>query len=276
MAPGSTPRASSAGFVSRHAFFAAPHRPAAVLLTIAQPQFNDGREEALHSYIFARPDVESKLRNSPQAIIQAIEEFTQKQRMIIYSAVKIEKSRSLLASMPSPPKTLLEAGTYIGNSAIAWGDILRSLNGGSAEGVKVYTFELDENFVKIARDLVQLAGLQDIVTVMQGKSTDLIRKLQEESAIAQVDVLFLDHWEEAYLPDLQLCEELALFRKGSVVLADNTDYPGAPQYLAYVKAGGQGGEGHVKYESVSHDTKSKKGVPVSQEFSFSVQMEAWS
>lgn len=188
--------------------------------------------------------------------------------MIVYSAVKIEKSRAVLSSMSPPPKTLLEAGTYIGNSAIAWGEILRSLNGGSSQGVKVYTFELDTNFVEIARDLVKLAGLEDIVTVLQGKSTELIRQLKESSAIEQVDVLFLDHWEEAYLPDLQLCEDLALFRKGSVVLADNTDYPGAPEYLKYVKAGGRGGDGHVKYESVSHDTKSKKGAPVSRLLSF--------
>jgi len=202
--------------------------------------------------------------------VHAIEEFTRKQRMIIYSEVKLEKSRSILAEMDPPPKVLLEGGTYVGNSAIAWGDMLRTLNGGSADGVKVYTFELDAEFVKIARDLVELAGLSDIVTVIQGKSTDSIRSLKEESGLNQVDVLFLDHWKEVYLPDLQLCEDLALLHKGSVILADNTDFPGAPEYLKYVKAGGRGGEGHVKYESVSHATASKPGAPVS--FLFSVQV----
>lgn len=197
--------------------------------------------------------------------------------MIIYSEVKLEKSRSLLAAMDPPPKVLLEAGTYIGNSAIAWGDMLRTLNGGepSAKGVKVFTFELDAGFVRIARDLVDLAGLSDIVTVLQGKSTDLIRKLKEGkedggATIDQIDVLFLDHWEEAYLPDLQLCEDLALLHRGSMILADNTDYPGAPEYLSYVKAGGRGGEGYVKYESVSHETDSKKGAPVSSRLSLSL------
>lgn len=196
--------------------------------------------------------------------------------MIIYSEVKLEKSRSILAAMDPPPKILLEAGTYIGNSAIAWGEMLRTLNGGpesaAAEGIKVFTFELDADFVRIARDLVDLAGLSDIVTVLQGKSTDLIRKLKDEegSAIDRIDVLFLDHWEEAYLPDLQLCEDLALLHRGSIILADNTDYPGAPEYLSYVKAGGRGGGGHVKYESVSHETDSKKGAPVSSRLSLSL------
>jgi catechol O-methyltransferase len=206
------------------------------------------------------------LRNNPKAIVHAIEEFTHQQRMIIYSEIKLEKSRSLLAEINPPPKVLLEAGTYVGNSAIAWGDMLRTLNGGNAEGVKVFTFELNSEFVNIARDLVELAGLSDIVTVVQGKSTDSIRRLKEESGLAQIDVLFLDHWEEAYLPDLQLCEDLSLLHKGSVILADNTDFPGAPEYLKYVKAGGRGGEGHVKYESVSHSTASKKGAPVSPLF----------
>ncbi|KEF51762.1 uncharacterized protein A1O9_12099 [Exophiala aquamarina CBS 119918] len=225
--------------------------------------FNDGREQELHEYILSRPDLETGLRNNPKAIVHAIEEFTRQQRMIIYSETKLEKSRSILAEMDPPPKVLLEAGTYVGNSAIAWGDMLRTINGGNAEGVKVYTFELDEEFVKIARELVELAGLSDIVTVIQGKSTDSIRTLKEESGLDQIDVLFLDHWEEAYLPDLQLCEDLALFHKGSVVLADNTDYPGAPEYVKYVKAGGRGEQGHVKYESVSYATASKAGAPVS-------------
>ena len=188
--------------------------------------------------------------------------------MMIYVDTKLEKSRSLLAEMTPPPKVLIEAGTYVGNSAVAWGGMLRSLNGGNTTGLKVFTLEMNPNFAKIARDLIDLAGLSDIVTVLEGKSTDSIRSLKEKHGIDQIDVLFLDHWEEAYLPDLQLCEDLGLLHKGALILADNTDIPGAPTYLKYVKAGGRG-EGHVKYESVSHTTQYKTRSPVSS-FHFSV------
>ena len=36
-----------------------------------------------------------------------------------------------------------------------------------------------------------------------------------------MDVLFVDHAKERYLPDLRLIEEAGLLRDGSVVCADN-------------------------------------------------------
>ena len=68
---------------------------------------------------------------------------------------------------------------------------------------------------------------------------------------------FIDHWERYYLPDLQWCEELGVFHKGSLVIADNTDIPGAPQYLKYVRAGGTGS---VKYDSKRYDSKTQRGA----------------
>ncbi len=52
--------------------------------------------------------------------------------------------------------------------------------------------------------------------------------------------MFFDHWKDAYLPDLKLVEQLGLLRSGTVLLADNTDFPGAPDYVEYVKGGGDG------------------------------------
>jgi catechol O-methyltransferase len=50
--------------------------------------------------------------------------------------------------------------------------------------------------------------------------------LVNEGRLKTIDALFLDHWKDRYAPDLQLCEDLKLFRVGSVILADNTDFPG--------------------------------------------------
>ena len=137
---------------------------------------------------------------------------------------------------------------------------------GNAEGVKVFTFELDSEFVNIARDLIELAGLSDIVTVVQGKSTDSIRgtegRIRPRPGRCPLSRP-LGGSVSARSPTVRGPIAAA---QGSVILADNTDYPGAPEYLKYVKAGGRGGEGHVKYESVSHSTASKKGAPVSPLF----------
>lgn len=73
-------------------------------------------------------------------------------------------------------------------------------------------------------------------------------------------MLFLDHWEKFYVPDLRLCEELSLLKPGSVIVADNTDMPGAPDYLKYVEGGGEGG---WKYRCESIEVGGSTKGPVS-------------
>jgi catechol O-methyltransferase len=162
---------------------------------------------------------------------------------------KLNLSRTVLEKMSPRPKVLIELGTYVGMSAVAWGAMLKDLNGGKADGVRVYCLELDPKFVKIAGDMVNLAGVDDVVTIVQGQSGDSLKKLHADGTIDKIDVLFIDHWEEFYLPDLQLVEELGLFNVGSIVIADNTDMPGAPEYLKYVQAGGNEGADTVKYKT---------------------------
>lgn len=54
----------------------------------------------------------------------------------------------------------------MGKSALVWGAILRGIYGGKVpQGVKVYTFELDPQMVLLSRDLIKLAGLQDMVRI---------------------------------------------------------------------------------------------------------------
>lgn len=194
--------------------------------------------------------------------------------MMTFKPAKLEKCRALLADMSPRPKILVELGGYVGSSAVAWGQMLKALNGDSQEGdekkIRVFSMELDEEFAAIACDLVGLAGLEDVVTVLRGQSTELLHELRTTHGVDKIDVLFLDHWEEFYLPDLRACEDLGLLKPGGLILADNTDYPGAPEYLAYVKAGGQTGRrgrsarSAVKYQSTSYETNvADKGAPVS-------------
>ena len=49
------------------------------------------------------------------------------------------------------------------------------------------------------------------------------------------DLVFLDQEKNEYLPDLLFLEKNNIVRKGSVIVADNVQYPGAPYYLAYMK-----------------------------------------
>ncbi|KAL4807577.1 S-adenosyl-L-methionine-dependent methyltransferase [Aspergillus unguis] len=199
------------------------------------------------------------LRNDPRAVVAAIEEFANKRgHMMIFRDSKLQVAQAALQDMPVKPKVMVEFGTFVGNSAIAWGAILKELNGADAakEGCHVYTFELDPQLVALSRELISLAGLDDLVTVVQGTAAESLQQLYNEGSIKKggADMVFFDHWEKYYVSDLKLCEELGILHPGSLIIADNTDIPGAPDYLEYVR----GKEG---YESKAIPSTEKKGTP---------------
>lgn len=177
---------------------------------------------------------------------------------MIFRSEKIAVSKTALSALSPAPKVFVEFGTFVGTSAIAWAALLRDLHGPTAEGLHVFSFEYDPQVAAVARDLVQAAGVDDIVEVLVGPGADSLRRLHAEGRVPAggVDAVFIDHFEQYYLPDLKLCEELGLFHPGSLVLADNTDMPGAPDYLAHVR---KGGEGPVKYETRSISSGATRG-----------------
>jgi catechol O-methyltransferase len=118
--------------------------------------------------------------------------------------------------------------------------------------------------------LADLAGLSDIVRVVVGPSAASLSRLHTSGTLPHIDLLFLDHYKPAYLPDLKLCERLGLVTPGSVLAADNVIKPGNPPYLAYVrssveekraaaaKAGGQNGGGSFS-ERVAKQYEKREG-----------------
>lgn len=181
--------------------------------------------------------------------------------MMTFKEPKRKIAQTALESMPVKPKVIVEFGTYVGVSALAWGAVLQGLHGPDKD-CKVYTFELDPKMVQVSRDMVHLAGLDDLVHVVEGPATESLKRLYIEGKITAggVDMVFFDHWEKHYVPDLQLCEQLGIFREGALAIADNTDMPGAPDYLKYVRAGGTG---NVKYESKGYESETPTRRPVS-------------
>ncbi|KAK1142771.1 hypothetical protein N8T08_007403 [Aspergillus melleus] len=213
----------------------------------------ESKAQALHTHIFSQP--QAQYTNNPWALVAAIEEYALANKMMTYRDGKIQATKAQLERMPRAPTTLLEFGTYVGNSALAWGAILRDLNPGS-ESPSVYTFELSAVNAGIARDFIRLAGLQDIVHVVEGQSSESLRALHAEGKLTKgsVDVVFFDHWEKFYVPDLKIVEELGLLRVGGLAVADNTDIPGAPEYVEYVK-------GIKRYRTEVIDLEELKPMP---------------
>ena len=142
-------------------------------------------------------------------------------------------------------RVMLELGGCVGYTAILLGIATRKAFAESEDGTKgkeglqVWSLEFDAENAQIARDMVSLAGMEGIVTVVDGDTAaQLMRKLLSEGKLkkAGVDMLLMDHKEDLYEADFRVAwEELGLLRSGSIVVADNMLVTGAPEYERFLR-----------------------------------------
>ncbi|KAG2763716.1 hypothetical protein PC116_g1970 [Phytophthora cactorum] len=143
------------------------------------------------------------------------------------------------------PQVMAEIGAFCDYSAVRFASKLRAVSDPSA---RFYSFEFSEHFANIAKQIVDLAELSDVVTFFVGPFSETYMKLKELD-INHVDVFFMDHDKRQYLSDFKLIEQSGLLKPGAVVVADNVLSPGPgglPDYLEYVRS-------NPKFKSVMHD-----------------------
>ena len=134
------------------------------------------------------------------------------------------------------PSILVELGGYVGYSAILFADQMKK-QGAAGRTLRLWSLEFEPRFVAIASELVALAGLQDIVTIVTGPADESLRKLKADGKLDHLDLLFLDHVEDLYEQDLKVAmNELGLLKSGACIVADNVVRPGAPRYREYVRS----------------------------------------
>lgn len=204
-------------------------------------QVGDGREEALAAHVTgtARPgDVADAIR--------AVDEFC-RHRSIMMN-VGDEKGEILDAAVRRcRPARILELGTYCGYSALR---ITRSM----PPGAHLYSVEFSPANAAIARRILDHAGVADRVTVVVGTLGDggaTLGALRDEHGFGSeaVDLVFVDHAKDQYLPDLLRILDEGWLRRGAVVVGDNVRFPGAPEFRAYLREQ----EGRL-FRTVEHDT----------------------
>ena len=132
--------------------------------------------------------------------------------------VPIEDGRLLrLLTEAMGAKNVVEIGTSNGYSALWFALALRTTGG------KLTTFEIDPERVKMARENFRKAGVEKIVTVVEGDAHINVARLKEP-----IDLLFIDADKEGY-PDY-VKKLLPLVRPGGLILAHNIETQG-PDYL---------------------------------------------
>jgi catechol O-methyltransferase len=214
-------------------------------------QVGDRREEAAARFV-----IENAPAGDVEAAIRAIDEYAYKHKFLIN--VGDEKGAILDGVIERvQPRLVLELGAYVGYSALR---IARKL----PEGGRLYSVELVPANAEIARGIIAHADVADRVTFVVGSLGDggrTLAHLANECGFraGSLDVVFVDHAKEAYLPDLQRILEAGWLHPGSVVVADNVRFPGAPEYRAYMEREEgkrwrtRAHETHVEYQSMIPD-----------------------
>jgi catechol O-methyltransferase len=204
-------------------------------------QVGDGREEALAAHVLAHAragDLDDAIR--------VIDEFCATRSVMIN--VGDEKGEILDRAIErSSPKLLLELGTYCGYSGLRSARVM-------PPNARLYSIEYSAANADIARRIWAHAGVADRLTVLEGTLGDggaTIERLGREFGFGAgaVDFVFVDHDKSAYLPDLERILYERWLHPGSVVVADNVKFPGAPAYRAYLQAH----EG-MNWHTIEHDT----------------------
>jgi catechol O-methyltransferase len=189
-------------------------------------QVGDGREERLAQHVLATAPP-----GGLAAAIRAVDDFAYNTSFLIN--VGDEKGAILDAAVRrARPRLILELGTYCGYSALRMAH--------AAPDAHIFSVELNPANAEIARRIFAHAGVAARVTVVVGSLGDggaTVATLGGELGLGagSVDFVFVDHAKDAYLPDLQRIEAEGWLHSGSVVVADNVRFPGAPAYHSYMK-----------------------------------------
>lgn len=214
-------------------------------------QVGDGREEALAAHVLANAragDLDDTIR--------VIDDFCLTRSVMIN--VGDEKGEILdQAVRRASPSLLLELGTYCGYSGLRMARVMPA-------DARLCSIEFSPANAEIARRIWSHAGVGERLTVVVGTLGDggaTIDGLRSEFGFTDgaVDFVFVDHDKDAYLPDLERILEQRWLHPGSIVLADNVKFPGAPEYRTYMgEAEGKAWrttehDTHVEYQSLLKD-----------------------
>ena len=167
-------------------------------------------------------------QGDPSDVLRTLDRFARDKRFLMnIGPDKGPLMFELLDRLPRPSR-VLELGAFCGYSAIMMTDRLGS------EGSLV-SIEKDPAAVAATRANLEHAGLAERVELIEGSSSEEIPGLA-----GPFHLVFLDHWKDLYLEDLQLLEAHGGLAPGSVVVADNVGpIFGAERYLDYVRSCGR-------------------------------------
>jgi len=137
-----------------------------------------------------------------------------------YLSVPPEDGKALrLLTETAGAKNVVEIGTSTGYSGL-WFCLALQATGGH-----LTTFEIDHSRAELARQHFKAAGVENLVTIIEGDAHQQVAKLK-----TPIDVVFIDADKEGYVDYLN--KLLPLVRPGGLLLAHNVEM--VPDYVKSV------------------------------------------
>ncbi len=191
----------------------------------------------------------------PKSVLAAMDEYASKHRFLMN--VGEEKGKVLVSALAGDgPVRCLELGAYCGYSAVLVGHEI-ALRGGT-----LISLEVSSRNAEMAQRVVTHAGLAPCVDIRVGSAAEQIPLLD-----GTFDVVFIDHWKDDYLSDLQRLEAHGLLAPGARIVADNVGIfeSTLTDYLTYVRTA-------EHMESTHHATR----MEYSETIEDGVEVSIWS
>jgi caffeoyl-CoA O-methyltransferase len=178
---------------------------ATIEMTTKQEQSIPGRWD-----LKGRPSAEKKplaASDGEKKILDILEGIARAEN---WGLVTLEDSRLLrMLAESTGARNIVELGTYNGYSTL-WFCLALRVTGG-----KITTHELDYEYIATARENFKKAGVEDIVTLVEGNAHETITKLTEP-----IDILFINADKTGYIDYFN--KLLSLVRPGGLILAYHT------------------------------------------------------
>jgi predicted O-methyltransferase YrrM len=148
-------------------------------------------------------------RQAEARIMNVLTDMYERQRAGMMNAPPEDTRLLRILTESTGAKHVVEIGTSNGYSGIWFCLVLRTTGG------KLTTFEIDPGRARLARENFKRAGVEDLVTLVEGDAHKEVTKLKEP-----IDVLFIDADKQGYFDYLR--KLLPLVRPGGLILAHNT------------------------------------------------------
>jgi predicted O-methyltransferase YrrM len=156
--------------------------------------------------------------NAEKRIVAVLDKMVKSHETYLSVPVEDGKALRLLAEAIGA-KNVVEIGTSTGYSGLWLCLALRRTNG------QLTTFEIDRKRASIAQEHFKEAGVEKMVTIIEGDAHEQVAKLK-----GPIDLVFIDADKSGYVDYLN--KVLPLVQQGGLILAHNVDM--VPDYVKAV------------------------------------------